>query len=317
MKEENLVSIVVTVYNKETYIKKCLESISQQTYSNLQVIVINDGSTDKSLNEINNYIRKDKRIKVFTEENSGLPTARNFGLGFVQGSYVCFIDGDDYIKPNYISDMMRYKNFDLVISGFSEFLKNKKIKVIKPKSKCFTNSKFLNYLFNSKHYFYCVLSWNKLFNFEIIKHNKIQFKNFIMGEDVGFLFDYLPYCKNVKVISNSNYCNVLVPNTLSRKVIPNMWEDNVALIREGERVFKYNNTSFFGFMVLRSIKVTLGNYSVNYHLFKESVKEIRHSNIYKKLTLRLISEKVNKIIYILVKLNLCFILYIVFKKRNS
>jgi len=93
---KDLITVIINVYNGEKFIKKCLDSIINQTYKNLEILIINDGSTDKTLSIINTY--KDKRIKVITTENKGLSLSRNVGIDNALGEYLYFIDVDDYIE---------------------------------------------------------------------------------------------------------------------------------------------------------------------------------------------------------------------------
>ena len=90
-------SIIVPVYNVENYVDKCIKSILNQTYKNYEVIIINDGSTDNSLNIINKY-KNNKKIKIITQKNKGLSNARNNGMKMATGDYLLFIDSDDYIE---------------------------------------------------------------------------------------------------------------------------------------------------------------------------------------------------------------------------
>ncbi len=114
------VSVIIPVYNSEKYIDKCLGSVMSQRYENLEIIVIDDGSTDESLSIINANAEKDSRIKVITQENMGVSAARNAGINEACGDYITFIDSDDYVGQMYIYRMMRcaIKNdSDMVISG--------------------------------------------------------------------------------------------------------------------------------------------------------------------------------------------------------
>ena len=98
----NLVSIIVPVYNIEKYINRCIDSIIKQSYKKIEVIIIDDGSTDNSSKIIDNYPQKDSRIKVIHKENGGLSSARNEGMKYASGDFLCFIDGDDYIDDEQI-----------------------------------------------------------------------------------------------------------------------------------------------------------------------------------------------------------------------
>lgn len=101
------VSFIVPVYNVEPYIAKCIESILSQTHKNLEIICINDGSTDRSLAILESFCKRDSRVKVVTEKNSGVSTARNAGIDIATGDYICFADADDYVMPDYVEYMLK------------------------------------------------------------------------------------------------------------------------------------------------------------------------------------------------------------------
>lgn len=103
---ESLVSVIVPVYNAEKYLKKCMESILKQTYENIELILINDGSIDKSLDICNQFSKRDRRIRVIDKDNSGVSDTRNLGIMLAKGKYLCFVDSDDYIEENYIEKMI-------------------------------------------------------------------------------------------------------------------------------------------------------------------------------------------------------------------
>ena len=98
--QDPLISIIVPVYNVERYLVKCLDSIVNQTYQNLQIILIEDGSSDNSGKICDDYSKKDQRISVIHKRNEGLSAARNEGLDIAEGEYIGFVDSDDYIEPD-------------------------------------------------------------------------------------------------------------------------------------------------------------------------------------------------------------------------
>ena len=104
--ENDLISVIVPVYNAENYLKECIDSILYQSYSNLEILLINDESTDNSGKICEEYSKKDKRIKVFHKKNGGAADCRNFGIKKSSGNYITFIDSDDYVKNNYVKDML-------------------------------------------------------------------------------------------------------------------------------------------------------------------------------------------------------------------
>ena len=129
---EELVSIILPIYNAEKYLERCLESIITQTYANIEIILINDGSTDNSINIIKEYAIKDSRIIIIDKENEGVSVARNIGILKARGKYICFVDADDYIEKSMIEKMkccIDKENVDLVRINYYNIMTNgKKIK---------------------------------------------------------------------------------------------------------------------------------------------------------------------------------------------
>lgn len=120
MKEEPLISVIVPVYNVEKYLRRCLDSIVNQTYRNIEIILVDDGSTDGSGKICEEYAERDKRIKVFSQSNRGVSVARNVGLKKAKGKYIAFVDSDDYIDANYLCELyslIKNKSGDVSIVG--------------------------------------------------------------------------------------------------------------------------------------------------------------------------------------------------------
>lgn len=118
MYNDSLVSIIVPIYNVEEYLDECLNSILNQSYKNLQIILVNDGSDDKSEIIAEKYVQSDNRFILFSKPNGGLSSARNYGIDQATGDYLCFIDSDDYISENFISDfisILNITNADVVV----------------------------------------------------------------------------------------------------------------------------------------------------------------------------------------------------------
>lgn len=108
------VSVIIPIYNVQQYLKRCLDSVIKQKYENLEIILVNDGSTDNSLEIAKEYENKDERIKLISQSNKGLSGARNTGLEYATGDYITFIDSDDYVTPDYVSymyELLKKNNF--------------------------------------------------------------------------------------------------------------------------------------------------------------------------------------------------------------
>ena len=123
-----LVSAIIPVYNVEKYICECIESVINQTYKNLQIIIINDGSIDNSKNLCNKYANKDNRIIIVNKKNGGAASAKNIGIDIAEGDYIAFLDGDDYLNLDaieYMVNLIENYNSDIAHCDFYEVYKNK------------------------------------------------------------------------------------------------------------------------------------------------------------------------------------------------
>lgn len=107
MEKEKLLSVIIPMYNVENYVEECLMSVSKQTYENLEIIVINDGSTDNSLLIAKSYAKRDNRISIYDFENAGLSEARNRGVRIAQGDYIAFLDSDDWVERDMYKILMQ------------------------------------------------------------------------------------------------------------------------------------------------------------------------------------------------------------------
>ena len=117
MNKQDLISVIVPVYNVENYLKRCLDSIINQTYQNIEIILIDDGSTDNSGNLCEDYKKIDNRIKVVHKTNGGLSDARNTGIKKAKGKYITFVDSDDYVEYDYVEYLYNLiKKYDTNIS---------------------------------------------------------------------------------------------------------------------------------------------------------------------------------------------------------
>ena len=211
----DLISIIIPVYNSSAYLDKCIGSVLMQTYKNIEVILVNDGSADDSFEICQKYAENDHRIKLINKDNGGVSSARNAGIRASSGQYIAFVDSDDTISPDFCSKMLEAasaaaSNPYLIICGY-DFINESSgtIKHFIPAQKNILNREDLdnNYLqlFNDRHF---LSVWGKLFSAEIIKGNDIYFNEHIhIGEDFVFLHEYLTHMPgiNVKLLSEALY----------------------------------------------------------------------------------------------------------------
>ena len=197
------VSVIVPVYNVEKYLKQCLDSIVNQTYKNLEIIIVNDGTKDNSMKIVEEYLQ-DKRIKVINKENGGLGSARNRGIEEATGDYISFVDSDDYIDLNMYEKLVNIiTNEEVVIFNHSRFdditgeiIKKKYTKENKMKKL----EESINYLYSNIE----ISCWNKIYKTNFIKENKFRFME-ILYEDVCWNIEVFYNVKNVKIINESFY----------------------------------------------------------------------------------------------------------------
>lgn len=204
---KNIISIIVPVYNTELYIDRCIQSILLQDYTNIQLVLINDGSTDNSGIICDKYARMDKRITIIHKQNGGVSSARNAGLAVATGYWLMFVDSDDYIDENMISHLLAQAsvNYDLIISGISVVF-NKEV-ILYPMRNYQYTPKTLLEDFEVGYDTVCLSSpCCKLYKKIIIEEHNLQFDlNISMGEDMLFILEYLKYCKNIQGINGVYY----------------------------------------------------------------------------------------------------------------
>ena len=205
-----LISVIIPCYNAEIYIAKCLDSVLSQTYDNLQIIVVNDGSTDRT-SELLSCYTSDKRVKVITQQNSGVSAARNKGISEAAGEYLAFVDSDDYIEPTMYERLyiaMRDENADMAVCNFNLVYNNK---IDEKYSRI--NNEAVNIYDDVYAYFckYCACPkpnnyiWTRLYKIEIIKNSGVKFEDFKIAEDSLVNFKLLPLLKRVVFINDGLY----------------------------------------------------------------------------------------------------------------
>lgn len=182
-----LVSIIVPTYNVKHYIRECIDSILNQTYKNIEIIIVNDGSTDNSMYMINDYITSIDKIKVINQENQGLSAARNSGIEKANGKYIAMIDSDDKIKPDFIKNLVKtamQTNADIVRGSFRDFHGNIPAGwvadfVTDPN----TGPQVLDQFLDQNTSF---VVWSSLYSREFLNNNNLRFTPGILLEDGDF-----------------------------------------------------------------------------------------------------------------------------------
>ena len=211
------VSIVVPIYNVELYIEKCIESILNQTFQKFELILINDGSCDRSL-EICKTYKNDFRVRIISQPNKGLSEARNTGIRVARGKYLLFIDGDDYIDTRMLDELYRemvLEEADIVQCGFVWVMENGELKEERYKGcvskKVMCGDRWYNEYERNTLLFTC--AWNKLYKKTLF--NRIRYPKGKITEDEYVLFPLFCEARKVVILNRSLYYYVQRKSGLS------------------------------------------------------------------------------------------------------
>lgn len=204
-----MITVIIPVYNSSIYLDKCISSLIDQSYTQWECIMVNDGSSDNSLEICRKWARKDKRIHVRNQDNQGVSSARNSALKLARGKYIAFIDSDDWVGESYLADMVKaYKapDIDLVFSGNIQYSSDKRLATNMPSDKVDfqLEEKDSSMFLNNIGLFYGPCS--KLYKTKIIRENNILFpKRYSLGEDLLFNFKYLRSVRRIIGLPVANY----------------------------------------------------------------------------------------------------------------
>ena len=319
--ENNKVSIIVPIFNSEKWMKKCIDSIIEQSYKLIEIILVDDGSVDKSPEICDEYASKDERVHVIHKKNEGVSIARNTGIDIATGKYVKFVDSDDWIEKDCcekLVNIMEKEKVDLVICGLNIFqdgkllrnphLDDKKIEI----KNDFKYYKYISKIFASP----C----NKLYKREKIK-KKFEIKQ-SSGEDLIFNLNYL---LETNKVYTTHYClyNVRLdnPNSLNRKFREDRFDIVINLIQNEinfcKKIYGDNyEKQFFANMYIENLHAHLRNLATIYKYKEFKIKSYKYINldIIKKATKMChLKRKDYEIFNKLLKIKSTFFIYLFFK----
>ena len=254
---DSLISIIVPIFNVDRYLDECIYSIVNQTYKNLEIILVNDGSTDESGKICSDWEKKDIRVKVIHQENQGVAEARNKGLDIAKGDYIGFIDPDDYIHSRmyeFLYNAMIDQDGDIAICQEEAFEDGKDpVKLDLEEyhfdtvvSKIDVYQKLISFYPSS-----ITFVWKKLYKKEIIENRRFQKGKLI--EDAFFAVDVLPYARKIIQISDRLYYYRLRNNSISHAPNLKTYEDlseaieyqTKMMIQQGDRSLTESSAAFF------------------------------------------------------------------------
>ncbi len=209
------ISIIVPVYNCEKYLEKCLESLINQTLKDIEIICINDGSTDNSLKIIKDYALKDNRIKILSKENEGLSAARNDGLKIASGEYIGFVDSDDWVADDFYEKLYNSAtkyNSEIACANIIRTGKNNQsYKLRYDKEEFFTENKQKLIAANIPYKNYV---WNKIYNRKSLIALNLEFIKGKAYEDIPWSIQVIYSLKGIVTVPNCNYYYRRTPNSI-------------------------------------------------------------------------------------------------------
>lgn len=337
-----LVSIIIPVYNVENYLRECLDSVLSQTYRELEIILVDDGSKDNCGIICDEYAEKYDNFTVIHKENAGLGMARNTGMEYMHGDYVCFLDSDDYIEPTLVECLLTNlleKHVDMCKGGFQRITDNKKtLSTVKYKNEVFQGEQarlsMLPRMVGSRpdkkdSIEMCV--WGAIYNTSHIKENKLRFpsERELISEDLVFNIDYMQHANGACTIENVGYNYRMNMNSLSKRYRPDRFEASryfYLSMKDKLTEFQYDELTMLRlkriFFIYVKMALAQEVKQISGHSFKECIERIKYI-----CSDRVVVDSVEdypverlgipqKIFLSLVKKKSALILYLYFNFRN-
>lgn len=282
--EKALISIIIPVYKVEKYLEKCIQSVINQTYENLQIILVDDGSPDNCGKICDEYAKKDHRIEVIHKSNGGLSDARNKGLEIAKGEYIGFVDSDDYIEADMyevLYNLLKQYNADVSICNFYTVSQGKiSIKNAENGIKEYNRIEILKEILLDKNI--QSYAWNKLYKKELF--DEIKYPIGKKYEDIGTTFFLLEKCNKVVVTGKSEYYYINRQDSIVNNVTETTITDYIELIMQ-----RYD-------YIEENIK-ELSSYNKDYlkRILKTAEKDIKSLNEVGDYTKKKYEELYNKV----------------------
>ena len=269
--ENELISIIVPVYNVEQYLDECVNSIIKQTYTNLEIILIDDGSTDTSGKMCDEYAGKDERIKVVHKENGGLSSARNAGLDICTGEYISFIDSDDYVEIDFIGYMYRSlqsNNVKMLGCKWRFVFLNGKIEE-EEKTLIEQNESQKDFFKNLLYGKRAIGQWAYLFKKEIF--NNLRFKEGVLFEDSDIMYKIVNKCDKIAISNKQLYFYRFRQGSITNSMFD---ERKIYLIEASDNMCKFVLDKYPDLYRAVASKMVWACYSTLNQLYKSNAIDI-------------------------------------------
>jgi len=271
MRNRPLVSIIIPVYNVQEYLGTCLDSIVCQTYQELEIIAVNDGSTDNSLAILEDYTQKEPRLRVLHQENQGLSAARNKGLNEAKGEHIIFVDSDDYIAADLVElcvTSFQQKGVDVLVYNHGVFKDGQneiqpRVKAIQPGLR--TNTEYLKEVINLK-----TDTWNPVwlyaFKLDFLNHHRLRFYKGVYHEDILFTPSMICASQQIAVIPEILYYYRIRPGSITTDIskIQKSLKDQIFIAEKlaalQQRIRNSNHSESLGIIIAKRYKFILESF---------------------------------------------------------
>lgn len=219
----NLISIIVPIFNVQDYLSKCLDSLVRQTYKNIEIILVDDGSTDASGDICKKFASLDSRIKIISKANQGLSSARNDGIRIATGEYIFFVDSDDYIALDTVAYMygymIKHREVDMALFNYRDvFMKDSKLSKNICKNPIIKDAIWSEHDFWNAYYLinnvFCTVAWNKIYKKKLFEN--LRYKNGMLNEDELIIRSLVKKCNKIGITHRVFYYYVQRVNSITR-----------------------------------------------------------------------------------------------------
>lgn len=322
------VSVIIPVYNAEKYLKKCIDSVLSQTLKEIEIILVDDGSTDNSSQILDEYAKKHNNLKVIHQQNSGPAKARNVGIENATGEYIGFVDSDDYLASNMYELLYNTainNDVDIVTSNYYTVKNSKEVPSSNFKissNQIIVKDEILKLVTDANESRILWFGWKSIYKSKIIKSNKIIYPPLKLGEETVFVLDCLLSSNSMYYIDKPFYYYEQTPNSLTRiKYKEDLLSQLNGLYFAKKEIYEKHNYNLYHrdlnqYTMKHTIPMLISNeLNSKTGFFKKikTYKQIRNSemikNAYKHCSISLINSKL-KYLAILLKLRMYFVLAI-------
>lgn len=253
------ISVIVPVFNVERYIHRCVDSILNQTFTDFELILVDDGSPDNCGAICDEYAAKDARIRVLHKENGGVSSARNAALDIATGIYIVFVDSDDTISANYLEELVRWQEYDFVTAGYSwqDSYGNWNILEFAESDAVVADIRAYPSQYVGKYYFGS--PWATLMRRELIEEHKLRFDTSVhSGEDTLFILTYMRHASTIKILPQCGYFYHYYPTSLINSLHKDLWKWRIVVEQRFSELFCAATGSEAVFLIERAWGVLMG-----------------------------------------------------------